>query len=66
MKKEQYNKIEYNNNYNKQNYKQFKAYLKNDEYEELEKLLVLNNFNKSDFIRFAIIKLKEKQNQESV
>lgn len=48
-----FNKVKYNQQYNKEHYKQFKTELKAKEKEELDKLLKENNLSKVEFIRKA-------------
>ncbi len=54
-----YIKNEYDKQYKKDNYKQFKVYLKKDEKEELDSLLKERNISSSTFIRLSIKALKE-------
>ena len=54
-----YIKNEYDKQYKKDNYKQFKVYLKKDEKEELDSLLKERNISSSAFIRLSIKALKE-------
>ena len=56
---EKFNQQKYIQNYNKEHYKEFRAYLKQEEMIELQKLLKKMNLSKSDFLRNAIQKLKE-------
>lgn len=57
---EKFNKKDYDNNYRKIHYKQFKADLKLEEFKELEELLKKYNLTKIQFLRNAIIALKNK------
>lgn len=52
------NKIQYNIQYGKENYKIFKTPLKIEEYEEIDKYIKSKNISKADFIRLAYEKLK--------
>ena len=54
-----YVKNEYDKQYNKDNYKQFKVYLKKEEKEELDDLLKEKNINASTFVRLSIEALKK-------
>lgn len=53
-----YIKNEYDKQYKKENYKQFKVYLKIQEKEELDSLLKEKNISSSEFIRLSISALK--------
>ena len=59
MEKEKYDKIKYNMEYNKANYKRFGANLKKEEVEKANLLLKKYNLNKAEFIRRALKKLEE-------
>ncbi len=52
------NKIQYNIQYGKENYKIFKTPLKIEEYEEIDKYIKNKKISKADFIRLAYDKLK--------
>ena len=54
-----YVKNEYDKQYKKDNYKQFKVYLKKEENEELDDLLKEKNINASTFVRLSIEALKK-------
>lgn len=54
-----YIKNEYDKQYKKDNYKQFKVYLKKEEKEELDNLLKEKSINSSEFVRLSIKALKE-------
>lgn len=54
-----YIKNEYDKQYKKDNYKQFKVYLKKEEKEELDDLLKEKNINASTFVRLSIEALKK-------
>lgn len=51
--KNKYEKISYNNTYNKDNYSQYKCYLKPDLFKEINKFLEREKISKSDFIKIA-------------
>ena len=53
-----FNKLEYDKNYKKQHKRRFEVDLNIDEMNELNKLLKDNNITKADFLRKAIIDLK--------
>lgn len=53
-----YIKNDYDKQYKKDNYKQFKVYLKKEEKEELDKTLKSNNLSGADFVKLAFNKLK--------
>lgn len=57
MNKE-FNQQEYIKEYNKNNYKKISIYLKNDEFEELNKLLKENSLSKNELFRIAFNMLK--------
>lgn len=59
MEKEKYDKIKYNMEYNKANYKRFGANLKKEEVEKANLLLKKYNLNKAEFIIRALKKLEE-------
>lgn len=54
----EFNQKDYIKEWKKDNYKQFKVELKKEEKEELTELLKDNNLSGSDFIRLAMISLK--------
>ena len=54
-----YVKNEYDKQYKKDNYKQFKVYLKKEEKEGLDDLLKEKNINASTFVRLSIEALKK-------
>lgn len=54
-----YNKIEYNKQYNKSNYKQFKASIKPDLFERINKYCADMGISKADFLRRAIDMLED-------
>ena len=54
-----YVKNEYDKQYKKDNYKQFKVYLKKEEKEELDDLLKEKNINSSTFVRLSIEAIKK-------
>lgn len=58
-----YVKNEYDKQYKKDNYKQFKVYLKKEEKEELDDLLKEKNINASTFVRLSIEALKKEDKQ---
>lgn len=53
-----YIKNDYDKQYKKDNYKQFKVYLKKEEKEELDQTLKANNLSGADFVRIALNNLK--------
>lgn len=53
-----FNQQEYIKEYNKNNYKKISIYLKNDEFEELNKLLKENNLSKNELFKIAFDMLK--------
>lgn len=55
-----FNKREYDNQYQRENYLQFKAKLKPEEKLEIDKWLNEVNLNKTEFIREAYLLMKEK------
>lgn len=55
-----FNQKEYNKQYDKDNYKQFKAKLKPEEMEEVNDFLKQNNMNKRELVLYAINLLKRK------
>lgn len=63
MQEKKYNKIVYNDAYNKEHYKEFKARLKFNEYEELEKARENEKLSKPDFLKkmFDIYKKNKKK-----
>lgn len=58
--KDKFNQKEYIKEYNKTHYKTFKVDLKNEEMDELNILLKEEKLTKSQFLRDAIKKLKNK------
>lgn len=54
-----FNKREYDNNYEKEHYSQFKAKLNKEEKQELDKFLEKNNLTKPEFIRQSFKIMKE-------
>lgn len=52
--KETFDKIKYNIEYNKNNYKKFACNLKIDEYEKVSNIIKEYGLNKAQFIRLAI------------
>ena len=54
-----FDKKKYDNEYSKEHYKQFKVKLKNEEKEELDKLLDQENITKAQFLRNSIYDFKE-------
>ena len=54
----EFNQKDYIKEWKKDNYKQFKVELRKEEKEELTELLKDNNLSGSDFIRLAMISLK--------
>ena len=56
-----FNKNEYDNNFKKDHYKQFKVDLPINEKEDLDNLLNFYNMTKSKFLRNAIINFKEEK-----
>lgn len=54
----EFNQKDYIKEWKKDNYKQFKVELKKEEKEELTKLLKDNDLSGSDFVRLAMINLK--------
>ena len=52
--KETFDKIKYNIEYNKNNYKKFACNLKIDEYENVSNIIKEYGLNKAQFIRLAI------------
>lgn len=59
--KKPYNKIEYNNRYNKENYSRFNTVIKKDEMDKLNKLIDKHNMSKAELLRYAIKKLEEEK-----
>lgn len=57
-----FNKREYDNNYDKEHYSQFKAKLKKEEKKELDEFLKKNNLTKPEFIRISFKFMKEQVN----
>ena len=53
-----FNQQEYIKEYNKNNYKKISIYLKNDEFEELNKLLKENNLSKNELFKIAFAMIK--------
>ncbi|HAB67239.1 MAG TPA: hypothetical protein DCE23_07720 [Firmicutes bacterium] len=60
MEKKKFNKREYDNQYQRENYLQFKAKLKPEEKLEIDRWLNEVNLNKTEFIREAYLLMKEK------
>ena len=54
-----YIKDDYDKQYKKENYKQFKVYLKKEEKEKLDIALRKNNLRGSDFVRIALRELEK-------
>ena len=54
-----FSKKEYDLNYQKENYSQFKAYLKKEEKKELDEFLEKNNLTKPEFIRRSFKLMKD-------
>ncbi len=54
----EFNQKDYIKEWKKDNYKQFKVELKKEEKEELTELLKNNDLSGSDFVRLAMISLK--------
>lgn len=54
-----FSKKEYDLKYQKENYSQFKAYLKKEEKKELDEFLEKNNLTKPEFIRKSFKMMKE-------
>ncbi len=54
-----YIKNDYDKQYKKENYKQFKVYLKKEEKEKLDIALRKNNLRGSDFVRIALRELEK-------
>lgn len=52
--KERFDKIKYNIEYNKKNYKKFACDLKIDEYENISNVLKEYGINKAELVRLAI------------
>lgn len=59
-----FDKAKYDIEYKKKNKKQFKVELNLDEMDELNKLLKKYNLTKIQFVRNAIIDLKQKKNKD--
>lgn len=57
--KEEFNQQKYKQEYAKQHYKSFLVSLKNEEIDELNKLLKKHNLTKAQFLRNAIEELKK-------
>lgn len=57
-----FNKREYDNNYEKEHYSQFKAKLSKEEKKELDEFLEKNNLTKPEFIRQSFKLMKDKLN----
>ena len=55
----EFNQKDYIKEWKKDNYKQFKVYLKKEEKEELDDLLKEKNINASTFVRLSIEALKK-------
>lgn len=54
-----FDETKYKQEYNKEHYKEFRAYLKLEEMQELESLLKKLNKTKAQFLRESIDKLKK-------
>ena len=54
-----FDKYTYNKSYIKQNYKKFVCELKREEWEELDSIIKSKGMNKSQFVRWALEKIKE-------
>lgn len=59
MSAKEFNQLEYIKEYNKQHYKDFKAKLKKEDYEEIEKIRKQTKLNKTQFIKETAIFYKE-------
>ena len=57
-----FNKREYDNNYEKEHYSQFKVKLKIEEKENLDNLLEKENITKTDFLKQSIYEFKKGRN----
>lgn len=57
--KNKFDKIKYNVEYNKENYKKFGCNLKKEEYNNINELLKEKNMNKAEFVRWAYNELKK-------
>lgn len=58
-----FNQQEYKNQYNKDNYKQFKVHLRNEEKNELDLLITKNGFqSNAEFLRKCIEIMKSENN----
>lgn len=55
-----YNKIEYNNRYNKENYARFNTVIKKNEMEKINNILKKENISKAEFLRIATKLYEEK------
>lgn len=55
-----FNKKEYDNNYEKEHYSQFKAKLNKEEKKEIDEFLEKNNLTKPEFIRRSFKLMKDK------
>lgn len=54
-----FNKREYDNNYEKEHYSQFKAKLNKEEKKEIDEFLEKNNLTKPEFIRRSFKLMKD-------
>lgn len=61
-----FNKREYDNNYDKEHYSQFKAKLNKDEKKEIDDFLEKNNLTKREFIRKSYKIMKEELKMKEV
>lgn len=59
MEKEEFNQKDYINGYNRENYSQFKAYLKKEEKKEIDEYLNEKHLSKSEFILHSYTRFKE-------
>lgn len=57
-----FNKREYDSNYDKEHYSQFKAKLGKEEKKEIDEFLEKNNLTKPEFIRRSFKLMKDKLN----
>ncbi len=64
MEDKKFNKKDYDNNYQKDHYLQFKAKLKPEEKLEIDKWLKEVKLNKTEFIKEAYQLMKEKYKEE--
>jgi hypothetical protein len=56
---EKFNQSKYIQQFKKEHYKQFKVDLKQEEWDEIDKLLKDNNITKAEFLRISITALKK-------